>query len=46
VVFAALLLSEHPSSLQLTGVGLVLVALVVASVGGRLRGPEAVPERA
>lgn len=46
VVFAALILGEHPSSLQLTGVGLVLVALVVASIGGRLRAPEAVPERA
>lgn len=46
VVFAALLLREHPSSLQLTGVGLVLAALVVASVGGRLRAPEAVPGRA
>ena len=46
VVFAALLLGEHPSSLQLSGVGLVLVALVVASVGGRLRSPAVVPERA
>jgi drug/metabolite transporter (DMT)-like permease len=46
VLLAALLLDEHPSSLQLVGVGAVLAGLVVASTGRRARSPRAVPERA
>jgi drug/metabolite transporter (DMT)-like permease len=46
VVFAAILLGEHPSALQVVGVGAVLAALVVASAGRRVRAPQPVPERA
>jgi drug/metabolite transporter (DMT)-like permease len=46
VALAALLLDEHPSSLQLAGVAAVLAGLVVASTGRRARSPQAVPERA
>ena len=46
VLFAAILLGEHPSGLQVVGVAAVLAGLVVASAGRRARAPEAVPERA
>jgi drug/metabolite transporter (DMT)-like permease len=42
VVFAAPILGEEPSALQLTGVALIVVALLVASIGRR----ETVPEPA
>jgi drug/metabolite transporter (DMT)-like permease len=45
VIFAAILLGEHPSSLQLVGVVLVLFGLVIASAARRARAPHAVPER-
>ena len=44
VVFAAILLGEDPSPLQLVGVGAILAGLVVASVGRRSRTSEPVPE--
>lgn len=46
VLLAAILLDEHPSSLQLVGVAAVLAGLLVASTGRRVRTPQAVPERA
>ena len=46
VVFAALLLGERPSPLQLVGAATILAGLVVASAGRRLRSPQVVPERA
>jgi drug/metabolite transporter (DMT)-like permease len=45
VVFAAVLLGEHPSTLQLVGVAAILAGLVVASAR-RARAPAALPERA
>ncbi|MGH2995202.1 MAG: DMT family transporter [Gaiellaceae bacterium] len=45
VVFAAILLGEDPSPLQLVGAGAILAGLVVASAGRRSRRPEPVPER-
>jgi drug/metabolite transporter (DMT)-like permease len=46
VVFAAILLGESPSPLQLVGAGAILAGLVVASAGRRSRTPEPVPEQA
>jgi drug/metabolite transporter (DMT)-like permease len=46
VVFAAILLGEDPSPLQLVGAAAILAGLIVASVGGRTRAPAALPERA
>jgi drug/metabolite transporter (DMT)-like permease len=46
VVFAAILLGEDPSPLQLVGAGVILAGLVVASAGRRSRTPEPVPEQA
>jgi drug/metabolite transporter (DMT)-like permease len=46
VVFAAILLGEDPSPLQLVGVAAILAGLVVASLGRRSPAPAAVPERA
>jgi drug/metabolite transporter (DMT)-like permease len=46
VVFAAILLGEDPSLLQLVGAGAILAGLVVASAGRRSRAPEPVPEQA
>src|SRR5438093_10132264 len=46
VVFAAILLGENPSPLQLVGAGAILAGLVVSSAGRRSRAPEALPERA
>jgi drug/metabolite transporter (DMT)-like permease len=46
VVFAAILLGEDPSPLQLVGAAAILCGLVVASVGGRSRAPAALPEQA
>jgi drug/metabolite transporter (DMT)-like permease len=45
VVFAAILLGEHPSALQLVGAAAILAGLVVASAR-RPRAPEAVAEHA
>jgi len=46
VLFAALLISERPSALQLVGAAAILVGLLIASAGRRLKAPEleAVPE--
>jgi drug/metabolite transporter (DMT)-like permease len=46
VVFAAILLGEHPSPLQLVGAAAIVAGLLVASAGRRSRAPEPVPERA
>jgi drug/metabolite transporter (DMT)-like permease len=46
VVFAAILLGEDPSLLQLVGAGAILAGLVVASTGRRSRPPDPVPEQA
>ncbi|MBA3433210.1 MAG: DMT family transporter, partial [Actinobacteria bacterium] len=46
VVFAAILLGEDPSPLQLVGAAAILAGLIVASVGRSSRTPEVVPERA
>ncbi len=47
VVFAAILLGERPSALQIVGVAAVLVGLLVAGAGRRVRAaPQPVPERA
>jgi drug/metabolite transporter (DMT)-like permease len=45
VIFAAILLGEHPSPLQLVGVAIVLAGLVFATAARRTRAPQAVPER-
>jgi drug/metabolite transporter (DMT)-like permease len=46
VLFAALLISERPSPLQLVGAAAILAGLLIASTGRRLKAPEleAVPE--
>ena len=45
VIFAALLVNERPSPLQLVGAALILCGLLVASVGPREKAPlETVPE--
>jgi drug/metabolite transporter (DMT)-like permease len=46
VVFAAILIDEDPSPLQLLGAAAILAGLVVATAGSRTREPEAVPEQA
>jgi drug/metabolite transporter (DMT)-like permease len=46
VVFAAILLGEDPSPLQLTGAAAILAGLIVASGGRRAGAPAAVPEQA
>jgi drug/metabolite transporter (DMT)-like permease len=46
VVFAAVLLGEDPSPLQLVGAVAILAGLVVASIGRRSRTPEPMPEQA
>jgi len=46
VVFAAILLDEDPSPLQLVGAGAILAGLIVASVGRGSRTPEEVVEPA
>ncbi len=46
VVFAAILLGEDPSPLQLVGAAAILAGLVVASVGRSSRVPEPASERA
>jgi len=46
VVFAAILLGEHPSPLQLVGAATILAGLGVGSVGRRSRAPQVVPEQA
>ena len=46
VVFAAILIDEDPSPLQLLGAGAILAGLIVASVGRSSRTPDPVPERA
>lgn len=46
VVFAAILLDERPSALQIVGVATVLTGLVAASAARRARALQAVPERA
>src|SRR6266540_3341668 len=46
VAFAAILLGEDPSPLQLVGAAAILAGLIVASVGRRSRAPEPVPEQA
>jgi drug/metabolite transporter (DMT)-like permease len=46
VVFAAILLGEDPSPLQLAGAAAILAGLIVASLGRRSRAPAAVPEQA
>ena len=46
VVFAAILLGEDPSPLQLTGAAAILAGLIVASLGRRAGAPAAVPEQA
>jgi drug/metabolite transporter (DMT)-like permease len=46
VFFAAILLGEDPSPLQLFGAAAILAGLVVASAGRRSHGPEPVPEQA
>jgi drug/metabolite transporter (DMT)-like permease len=46
VVFAAILLGEDPSPLQLVGAAAILAGLIVASAGRRSRTPEPVPDRA
>ena len=46
VVFAAILLGEDPSPLQLAGVVAILAGLIVASVGRRSPAAAAVPEQA
>jgi drug/metabolite transporter (DMT)-like permease len=45
VIFAALILNESPSRLQLAGAASILAGLVIATVGGR-RAPVAEPELA
>jgi drug/metabolite transporter (DMT)-like permease len=45
VLFAALLVDERPSPLQLVGAAFILSGLLIASVGRRQRAPlETVPE--
>jgi drug/metabolite transporter (DMT)-like permease len=44
VIFAALLISERPSPLQLVGAGFILSGLLIASVGRRAAQLETVPE--
>jgi drug/metabolite transporter (DMT)-like permease len=45
VIFAALLVDERPSRLQLLGAALILSGLLIASVGPREKAPlETVPE--
>jgi drug/metabolite transporter (DMT)-like permease len=44
VIFAALLISERPSPLQLVGAGFILSGLLIASVGRRAAPLETVPE--
>jgi drug/metabolite transporter (DMT)-like permease len=46
VLFAALLINERPSPLQLVGAAAILAGLLIASVGRRLKAPplETVPE--
>jgi drug/metabolite transporter (DMT)-like permease len=46
VVFAAILLEEDPSPLQLVGAGAILAGLIVASVGRSTRMAESVPSQA
>jgi drug/metabolite transporter (DMT)-like permease len=46
VVFAALILSESPSWLQLAGAGCILIGLVTATIGRREAAPAAEPELA
>ena len=46
VVFAAILIDEEPSPLQLLGAAAILAGLVVATVGRRARTPDPVPEQA
>jgi drug/metabolite transporter (DMT)-like permease len=44
VLFAALLVDERPSPLQLVGAALILSGLLIASVGRRRQPLETVPE--
>jgi drug/metabolite transporter (DMT)-like permease len=46
VVFAAILLGEEPSPLQLVGAGVIVAGLVVASAGRRSRATAPAPEQA
>jgi drug/metabolite transporter (DMT)-like permease len=46
VIFAALILSESPSWLQLAGAGCILIGLVTATIGRREAVPAAEPEPA
>jgi drug/metabolite transporter (DMT)-like permease len=45
-VFAAILLGEEPSWLQIVGAAVILTGLIVASAGRRSRLPEPVFEHA
>jgi len=44
VLFAALLINERPSPLQLVGAAFILSGLLIASIGRRQRPLETVPE--